>query len=1322
MNINTPRTRQYTLTFVTIMILVLGFSYYFFIYVKDKQQQLHEMGFRIISKVGENIIAKKDSYIKNAKNIVREGLPDQLEDEKDLMDSVLQKINTKKHNRDIEIINIESWDTSKLPYFPLLTSQPISLEITDSVVNTISKNAFIYTFRIDLANFIDPLVRTDLFDDFLILNDSYILYKTITAGLYYQNSDSLLNRNLGFQLSTIKDLKIGGISYKLFLQPLQVDQGNSWILGGLITEAKYNSYSMEISPILIVILFLIAALTILSLPFLKLLSISPLERLNLSDALFAGLSMILGSSILVLILFHGHRNWGPDGERNERQLASLADSISANLLNEVEKACDQLSKFDTIITDSVNIIRISSNTTAVKENNDTVKYVAEYYPLFSNLFWTDSSGDQRIKWTTGEQNTPKINISKRDYFRNNLNGKAWTVDSIIFAMESIYSWNTGLAMAGIGKISNYDNMAVVAMSTVLYSVIDPILPQGFGFAIIDDSGKVWFHSRKDRNLQENFFEETEDNNRLRSSIFGHSETFTRVKYLGKDHNVYVKPIKGLSLFVVAFRDREYDKIVNAEIINFTFILIVFYFLSFAFMALFTRILKMPASKLKRISFFYGWLWPVEKKKKSYVSTFFTHLLAILLLIIFDVFNKHLVHSLLLLFTASINSFLFTFFNLNSFSPKNFFKQSNYIFVITVIVFFLLVIGFSVYFEYWQLIGFQIILLAIYFIDKERLAAKLNLDYRKSYVLMLLSWLFITSVIPSIFFYRIAYQQEHELALKHSQLEMARTLESKKDMIFDSSRLDYFRKPTSHKGAKETLINRGDIYTAHFFDSLYFKKPDTVPSWKRPNKKDALLTLLNSSIRPFYNQIVIEKNDLVFDIAVDERWNWKKDVKKSTGSDILTFSFKSYIHDRDLVIKSSLPVYSLPRIFTSNNSLEIDFFAVTFWALFILMIIGFYYLIKFTVTRIFYHRIFKPSLLEIDDKLFQRDIHNNIFLIGLPQSGKSSYLNNLYIKDDKMLTIDLIELAYGNGWQKIQEKAKNKNVDLIIVDHFEYNIESREFTHKKLELLDQLLLLKEKKIIVTSSIHLSNIEELYKNGKNNASDQEAGQEIFRWPELFSNFYEIYYRLQDDKTVVDDIYDKNPSPLINSLVQDEFNHGFYLKELKPKIVDLIEKNEEEKVKNDYDQIIFKIQSLSTAYYHSLWSTCSKKEKYVIYDLAQDGLVNPRNFQTIDTLLNKGLIIFKDTLRVMNESFRNFVLTAIKPEEALQMEKEVREIGIWNKFRNPLIIVLLAVTAFIFITQKEGFNNIISYLTAFLAIIPILIKVGAIFSAKPSVPAKD
>ena len=125
------------------MILVLGFSYYFFIYVKDKQQQLHEMGFRIISKVGENIIAKKDNYIKNAKNIVREGLPDQLEDEKDLMDLVLQKINTKKHNRDIEITNIESWDSSKLPYVPLLTSQPISLEASASVENTITKNAFI---------------------------------------------------------------------------------------------------------------------------------------------------------------------------------------------------------------------------------------------------------------------------------------------------------------------------------------------------------------------------------------------------------------------------------------------------------------------------------------------------------------------------------------------------------------------------------------------------------------------------------------------------------------------------------------------------------------------------------------------------------------------------------------------------------------------------------------------------------------------------------------------------------------------------------------------------------------------------------------------------------------------------------------------------------------------------------------------------------------------------------------------------------------------------------------------------------------------------
>ena len=49
-----------------------------------------------------------------------------------------------------------------------------------------------------------------------------------------------------------------------------------------------------------------------------------------------------------------------------------------------------------------------------------------------------------------------------------------------------------------------------------------MLPPGFEFAVIDHTGKVLFHSDRQRNVSENFFEETDDNRRLRAQVAAHS--------------------------------------------------------------------------------------------------------------------------------------------------------------------------------------------------------------------------------------------------------------------------------------------------------------------------------------------------------------------------------------------------------------------------------------------------------------------------------------------------------------------------------------------------------------------------------------------------------------------------------------------------------------------------------------------------------------------------------------------------------------------------------------------------------------------------------
>ena len=54
-----------------------------------------------------------------------------------------------------------------------------------------------------------------------------------------------------------------------------------------------------------------------------------------------------------------------------------------------------------------------------------------------------------------------------------------------------------------------------------------------------------------------------------------------------------------------------------------------------------------------------------------------------------------------------------------------------------------------------------------------------------------------------------------------------------------------------------------------------------------------------------------------------------------------------------------------------------------------------------------------------------------------------------------------------------------------------------------------------------------------------------------------------------------------------------------------------------------MILYIQDIAQTYYFSLWSTCYKKQRFLLYDLAYDGIANFKDGATVLFLLKKGLL---------------------------------------------------------------------------------------------------
>ena len=146
---------------------------------------------------------------------------------------------------------------------------------------------------------------------------------------------------------------------------------------------------------------------------------------------------------------------------------------------------------------------------------------------------------------------------------------------------------------------------------------------------------------------------------------------------------------------------------------------------------------------------------------------------------------------------------------------------------------------------------------------------------------------------------------------------------------------------------------------------------------------------------------------------------------------------------------------------------------------------------------------------------------------------------------------------------------------------------------------------------------------------------------------------------------------------------------------------------------DELAFKLQVTSHYFYMYIWQSLTKEEKFLLYDLAEDNLVNSFDDYNLSMLIGKGLIIRPDgTLKLFNRGFRNFILTAIGNTEAKKIKNQINDNGNWGKLKNPLLIVVFSILAFLLTSQEESYSRVITYVAALGAGVPGILKLFSLF----------
>jgi hypothetical protein len=216
-----------------------------------------------------------------------------------------------------------------------------------------------------------------------------------------------------------------------------------------------------------------------------------------------------------------------------------------------------------------------------------------YYPWLDNVFWSAPNGEQVLKWTVKSQITGQIDASKYEWYQKLIRGETWTLSGPSnpasrreFAFDTIFSPNTGEYFAVILTSSRRADkggnakrepiqssrepaletskrsgpeLPIIAAGTPMISLAKPIVPPGYGFAIIDTGGIVRFHSKPERNLRENFLTELGSRRQLSLSSTSIRSFEFEDTYHGIATRFHVQrmPIVGSSAYsLIVYRDLE----------------------------------------------------------------------------------------------------------------------------------------------------------------------------------------------------------------------------------------------------------------------------------------------------------------------------------------------------------------------------------------------------------------------------------------------------------------------------------------------------------------------------------------------------------------------------------------------------------------------------------------------------------------------------------------------------------------------------------------------------------------------------------------------
>jgi hypothetical protein len=993
--------------------------------------------------------------------------------------------------------------------------------------------------------------------------------------------------------------------------------------------------------------------------------------------------------------------------------------------------------------------------------------------IVQQVYWLNNDGLELNNWIKGDVSVPHTNYNFRAYFKGIIAHKP-NRDTDQF-IDQVISRTSGAFTTIIAKKSKSKAAKVAAMSFTARSLDNVIMPDGYQFAIIDSTGEVLYHSMADRNLNENMLKELADSSYLLSAMIAKADTSFTTDYYGRQYKVKIKPFTDLPYYTLILEDKEYTDARDTESYTFTLSMLVFMLLFQVVQVSIVFFASSKRSFFKKQLFETSWIGPKTTSHHQYNLAIVANIAVIILLIFYFDKISFLRYLYILLFAiTSIVIFLNAVFAIKYKDEQ---KNANRYFKLIAIGWlslFALLIDISAFFtlthhNFWVLLSFELLLTAVFVIsylsgkpllEKAReLKAKSPKikqywTYTHSFAMMTTTRLVISSGIPIAFFFMYAYNYEQNLDSRYRQLNFSKDLTEKRSPadLIDPATKYIKRDLTKIPGVYYDGMSIGGIDTATTNGKITYAY------------EDSLTACILGSLRLINNTLELN-NSNINNASVDDKAFFNNLTRQHVYKEDLTTTRYSLGNNNYFKLLSGHIDYP---------PLPVQFWLLLIASIIIFYYVIHNIIRKLFALNLPSIRGWEmmDEKLLLDNKL-----NALVFVLGSPGSGKLKLIKKklkynqrteeqekellllaetdqielrkkklaefntgkllcndgellIYDEDDpsknNVFIADMIYISVQNGeddpdWKQCREEAFKPYYSLVIIDHFEYNIKDSKANSIKLDFLESLMQKSKSKIMIVSTVHpLTFLDSFNELQSVKADDDKTNgipeSELERWHVLLGHFRIVIVPLNDiSKPGNKRVSITNPEPLHHDIM-DETKYTHYLNNMYPVTMSTATAIHEKYGADESDladSMIFKLQISSHYFYTYIWQSLTKEEKFLLYDLAEDGLVNPYDDYNLSMLISKGLIIKQcGTLVLFNKGFRNFILTAIGNTELNRIKDQVKDNGNWGSLKTPLIISIIAILLFLITSEQETYTRIITYVTALGAGVPAVLKIFSLF----------